>query len=387
MRRSRNMQGLRALAGVAGLGLLPGVAAAQACEPVQYTVKANETVFTISETYYGTLEQWSLIFYSNPSKVTNPMQVPEGTVLNIPCPPNGAGFAAGAVETALPAPEPEPEGVEAATPAPAPAVRLSADSTAFEPDATPLQSDNAEMKLVTVSNFAPFTDLEWPGQGMVVELMNAALENAPNPVSYSINWDSRWNEPVPQLQERQFDMGFPVKKPDCTGNPSQNTCVEFHFSDPIVEVLTLVFVKRGSDVKFSADADMIGRRLCRPAGEPLYDLDRADRRWVSDGRVQLERPATAVQCFEMLNAGVVDAVAMNEFTGWKAIVEAGLVGRVLPLETPLGVEGLHVAISKRHWRGTTHLYRVNAGLAALKQHPRYEEIVSRHLGVFWDQVN
>jgi polar amino acid transport system substrate-binding protein len=29
---------------------------------------------------------------------------------------------------------------------------------------------------------------------------------------------------------------------------------------------------------------------------------------------------------------------------------------------------------------------LNAGLAALKETDRYGQIVSRHLGVFWDQI-
>jgi polar amino acid transport system substrate-binding protein len=45
-----------------------------------------------------------------------------------------------------------------------------------------------------------------------------------------------------------------------------------------------------------------------------------------------------------------------------------------------------VVITKKHWRGTTHLYRFNAGLAALKQSDRYNEIVSRHLNIFWDRL-
>ena len=53
---------------------------------------------------------------------------------------------------------------------------------------------------------------------------------------------------------------------------------------------------------------------------------------------------------------------------------------------PLSRESLHVIISKTHWRGTTHLYRINAGLGALRDSGRYNEIVSRHLELFWEQV-
>ncbi|MEL6691060.1 MAG: transporter substrate-binding domain-containing protein, partial [Pseudomonadota bacterium] len=108
---------------------------------------------------------------------------------------------------------------------------------------------------------------------------------------------------------------------------------------------------------------------------------------LADGRIRLEQPATPAACFDLLMQGRVDAVALNEFTGWTTISDMGLQAAVTPLAKPLSVEGLHVVISKRHWRGTTHLYRVNAGLAKLKETDRYDQIVSRHLGVFWDRVN
>lgn len=86
-------------------------------------------------------------------------------------------------------------------------------------------------------------------------------------------------------------------------------------------------------------------------------------------------------------SGEVDAATFNVFLGASKIVAMGLRGQVVPLEMPLSREALHVVISKRHWRGTTHLYRVNAGLEALRASGRYGEIVSRHLEVFWGQLN
>ena len=84
--------------------------------------------------------------------------------------------------------------------------------------------------------------------------------------------------------------------------------------------------------------------------------------------------------------GEVDAVAVNEFLGVQKMFSLGLTDKVVPLPRPLSVEGLHVVISKTHWRGTTHLYRFNAGLAKLKQTDQYNEIVQRHLALFWDQI-
>lgn len=91
-------------------------------------------------------------------------------------------------------------------------------------------------------------------------------------------------------------------------------------------------------------------------------------------------------CFDLLMKGQVDAVAVNEFLGWTKVNALGLKGLVEPLRRPLSIEGLHVLISKKHWRETTHLYRFNSGLEELKKSKRYDDIVSRHLGLFWAQL-
>jgi polar amino acid transport system substrate-binding protein len=192
---------------------------------------------------------------------------------------------------------------------------------------------------------------------------------------------------MPRLRAKEFDMGFPWFRPNCevAGNTDER-CANFHFSDPLVDLVILLFARADAGFTFEQDADLVGRTLCRPEGYFTHDLDRPDRQWLSKGLITLRQPATPDDCFDLLIKGEVDAVALNEFLGVTKMFELGLTNEVVPLQRPLSVEGLHVIISKTHWRGTTHLYRFNAGLAKLKQSDRYNEIVSRHLAMFWDQI-
>ena len=73
--------------------------------------------------------------------------------------------------------------------------------------------------------------------------------------------------------------------------------------------------------------------------------------------------------------------------GEDRLVALGLRSVVVPLERALSTETLHVIISKKHWRGTTQLYRINAGLAAIKANGRHDEIVNRHLGIYMQNMN
>lgn len=336
---------LRFLALAALVALAP--AGARAACNTEYTVGENETIYSIAEKAFGDAEKWTLLFYANERLLTEArFAVQPGDVLILPCEP----------------------GSQAA-------------------DATPLLQDNAEMKLVTGSNYAPFTDRSWPGNGMVTELVNAALEATPEPVSYSIAWEDDWSKHLfPMLDSKQFDMGFPWLKPDCDRTPDNERCANFHFSDPLVEILIMLFVRKDSGLRHDSDADVIGKTLCRPSGYFTHDLDRHDRQWLSKGLVTLVQADTPEACFELLRGGHVDAVTVNSFLGATKIQEMGLGNAIIALERPLSVEGLHVIISKKHWRGTTHLYRLNAGLQALKESDRYNQIIAKHLAIFWDRI-
>lgn len=347
------MQGLtaHAVAAALGLGMLAGAAEA-ACNENR-VVAVGDTVFSLAQDSYGDHEKWTLIYHANQEALeATTFKLTPGMEIFVPC------------ATLEPVPE-------------APAVEATA----------PLPRPEAELVLLTGSNHAPFADKDWPQQGMATELVTAALDLMPSPVPFDIVWDDDWSRHVdPMLAEKQADMGFPWIKPDCAALPAEANCAAFHFSDPLIEVQIMLFVKADEGFDFRSDADVPGKTLCRPKGFFTHDLDRADRGWLRDGLITLVRADSPQACFDLLDRGEVDAVTVNVFLGAITIDEMGLRGRVVPLERPLSTEGLHVIISRAHWRGTTFLYRLNAGLAALKASERYDEIVSRHLAVFWDKM-
>lgn len=334
----------------AGLALIGALFAtpmtAQTCD-VTYTSQAGDTFFSIADAHYKDYEKWTLIYYSNQGLgLSGPLAIPEGTKLYIPC-------LAGAVA----------------------------------PDPTPLQQSDAELVFLTGSNYAPFTDKAWPGQGLITELVNAIMEETPNPVPYAVIWNDDWSQHLfPLLDEVKVDMGFPWLRPDCEADPANERCANFHFSDPLFEMPIQVFVRADDTFTFAEDADMEGKVLCRPKGYYTHDLDAKGRNWLKDNKITLVRLDSPDDCFKALLDGSVDAVPENLFLGASKINELGMRGKIKPLERPLSTETLHVIISKKHWRGTTHLYRINAGLAAIKADGRYDEIVNRHLAVFMEKL-
>ena len=188
--------GLRLFAAAAVIAAA-GPALGQACD-VTVETAPGDTLFSVAEAQYGALEKWSLIYYANQSLgLTDPLNIAAGTKLFIPCLP----------------------GAEA------------------KPDATPLQQAGAELRFLTGSNYAPFTDKAWPGEGLMTELVNAIMEETPDPVPYAVDWQDDWSQHLfPLLDTAQYDMGFPWLRPDCAADPANERCANFHFSDPFFEL-------------------------------------------------------------------------------------------------------------------------------------------------------
>ncbi len=337
------------------LGLAGGLApsAAFALCDVNYVAKPGDNLFSISEAHFGDREHWKLIYERNQRMLAQTTVIP-GRTLYIPCPEEEKPAVPVKVEPAKPAPQP---------------------------------AGNVELTLLTGGSFGPFSDPDLPAQGMVTELVNAALNEAPSPVSYTINWEEDWTKHLfPLLNQKTFDMGFPWVKPDCELNPQNERCVNFHFSDPVVTVPVMLFVEADRSFDYRGPEDLVGKTLCRPNGYFNQDADTTRRAWLDVDNLTVLAPVHPRECFALLQQHKVDAVAMNLFLGADTLVKEGLRGDVVPLEQPLAEIGLHVVISKRHWRGTSHLYRVNAGLKALRDNGQFDEILNRHLEHFWSQL-
>jgi polar amino acid transport system substrate-binding protein len=335
-------RGLR-VAAVLAAGWLAAGPALAICD-VTYRSQPGDTLGSIAAAHYGDAASWRLLSDANPGLAA-------------------ASGAAAAVEpgsdVAVPCPPPEPARTGAA---PVP--------------------DPGALQLLTGGTSVPFTDAGAAGGGMIPELVEAIMAAAPDPLPHVVVWDDDLAAHRARVASTAVDMGFPWPAPDCTADPGGEPCLAFHYSDPLFEVPVQLFVRAEGPVRFDDDGDIEGLRLCRAEGLPVDDLDVGGRDWLASGKVTLARPDSLDGCLVLLMRGEVDAVTDTLFRGADRIHALGLKGQVVALERPVSLQTLHVAVSRRHWRGTTLLYRVNAGLAAIRASGRYDEIVARHLSAF-----
>ncbi|SLN48370.1 transporter substrate-binding domain-containing protein [Roseisalinus antarcticus] len=370
------------------LCLLAGAGAAQESCGGSYTLGRGESLSLIAERLYGDREKWTVIHEANRAVIgDSPDYVQSGQTLTLPC---LEGMQAGDARTGAPPEEAALSETARSDPAlpetalPDTAVTRAATAPGTEPlgDQVP---PIPEISLLVADDFAPFTDEAAPGGGLMIEIAAAALAEVVTG-DVEIVWiNDRAAHLDPLLSEQRVDLGLPWSRPDCEGDQSGETlCREFLFSDPMFEMLSLLFTDVDRPLIYLSDADMAGHTLCRPLGLPTQDLDGQGRNWVSGGLVTLVQPRSVAACFEMLQAGSVDAVALNEFTGRAAIRDLGLDGQVVVLDRrPLAVETLHAVVSKSHPRAEDYIAAVNAGLRDIRRSGIFQQILDRHMALVW----
>ncbi len=329
------------------LALSTGAAWAQVQCNSQYQLQEGDSLAALAQQVYGDPGKWTLIYYANAAAFGGaPTEIVPGATILLPC---------------------------------------LTEETA--PDPAPLQQADAELRFVTATQGPLLTDPQAPGGGMMTELVNAMMEATPNPVPYAVIWnEDRGQHLFPVLDRMQADMGFPWARPDCAAQGADPRCTGFHWSEPLFVLPVQLFVTSEGAMPFASDEDLKGKTLCLAEGDEAPWLDAGGRNLVADEVVTVTRAADFAACLALLGEGEVDAVPEDIFSGVAQVYDLGLRGQVTALERPIGTEALHLVISKKHWRGTTHLYRVNAGLAAIKASGRYDEIVNRHLALYMEKI-
>lgn len=329
------------------LAAIAPAAAQTACE--SYTVRAGDNLTRIARASFGDGRKWTLIYQANIEVIgRDPNLILIGDVFRIPCTSDG------------------PIANEGWTP-----------------------GGGKEITLLTADDYSPFTDRGLPNGGLVTEIVDAAMGETVGEDRYGISWENDWSRHLePLLAERRYDMGFPWLRPDCEATPDNMRCANFVFSEPMFEMLVLLFVDGDRPFRFTSDDDIVGKTLCRPAGYYTHDLDKDGRNWLRDDKITLISPSGVDDCFRLLGEGLVDAVALNEFTGRSAMQRLGIEEDVEIIQTrPLSIEGLHVLVHKDHPQANALIEMVNDGIAALRRSGEYTDIVDKHMSNFWAQLD
>lgn len=337
-------------------------AAAQTCGGT-YTVKSGDSLSAIADAQYKDVGKWSAIHQANIATIgPRPERIFVGMELNLTC-IDGL-----------------PVGLEGG-------IDIQNVTSVSAPLVVPLGNpgNRDKVNLLTGDDYAPFTGRDLPNGGLFTELVKAAMTDVNPEKGWGVNWVNDWSAHFEPLLSNAFlDMSFPWIRPDCDTQPDTYRCVNLVFSEPMFEMLVLIFTNTSDPMQFTRDQDVYGKTLCRPDGYATFFFDKDGRNWLKEEKITLAQPGTPNDCFEMLAEGEVDGVVMNEFTGRQKIKELNLEGIVdVAAGIPINIDSLHVVAHKDHPEAIEMISMVNDGLEGIRESGDYQRIVDEHMTRIW----
>ncbi|MCT4556333.1 MAG: transporter substrate-binding domain-containing protein [Pelagimonas sp.] len=345
-----------------------------------YTVKSGDSLSLIADKMYKDVGQWSAIYRNNIDKIPSPDSIRVGQTYRLPCIDGlPTGLKGGVALDKVAAVVPQAVAAPVAKPASAAQQQQKRQRAAVE------RKQGVDVRLLAGDDFRPFTNRMQMSSGMITDLVNRAFVADDSTGQHKFYWvNDRSVHLDPMLSEGMVDLAFPWKKPDCEANADAKVCTDYVYSEPMFEMLVVLFTARSRPVTYNSETDLAGLRVCSPLGFDTSGRQGRGAGYLDQVGARLMKPQTAEECFQRLLDGSADAVAMNEFTGRVVLRDMNLAGEVeLMLRRPLAIEGLHVVAHQSNPRADDLIAAFNNGLAEMRESGEYLRLIDTHMSSIW----
>lgn len=314
-----------------------------------YTVVRGDTLGFIARDA-GVRGGSQTLFNANRNILRNPNLIEVGQVLAIPC-------ADGSL------PSSNASSVVSISTGPAPTT------------ATPTRP----LRIATASGYAPFTDEDLPGGGMITRMVDRSMQLGNPDQAYDMIFINDWGSHLETLLPTgAVDMVFPWFRPNCDrvenlGPASAYRCTDFNHSEPFYELFVDFYTLNDSPYA-GADShdDLFGARVCRPEAWFTFDLEAEE---LVEPNITYVTTVSQQGCVELLRNGEVDVMTYDALPAEEDIREAGMEGMVATLEPLRGTVTTHIFVSKNNAFANEALPIINAGLEELRLSGEWFNIV------------
>ncbi len=344
---------------IASAVILASAAAAanaqQAC--TTYSVQPGDSLSAIAREAYGSIS-YQRVWDANRDLIgSNPNAITVGMKLALPC-----------EDGSLPG---------------ARAVVTKASATPEAP-----QSALKEIRLVTGSDYQPFTDESMQGGGIFTQVVRAAMDTMEPRYETDITFVNDWGSHMDVLlPSGAFDGTFPWVLPNCEDpaitDDMQARCDNFLFANPVYEIVTGVITRGGDPLATSSDhADFKGKTVCVPDGYSAIVLPAGG---LTDDDVTYVRPANPDTCFEDLVAGKVDVVELELSQASDIVGRLGLTDMVAVSDQLTSVSVLTVYVHKENPDAAEILAALNEGIATIRNNGVWFQTVQSGFSAYYDK--
>ncbi len=346
---------------LASLIVAAGTAAASAQEACSiYTVQPGDTLSVIARQAYGSIS-FQRLWNANRDVIgANPNIIAAGMKLSLPC-------TDGSLPGAVAAP------VKTTQAAPAPAS-----------DTVP-----TKIRLVTGSDYPPFTDEGLEGGGIYTQIVRAAMDTMEpryeTDIVFVNDWGSHLETLLPSVA---FDGAFPWLRPDCDSpetltENSKFRCDNFLHSDPYYEIVSGVITRSDDPLAKTSDStEFFGKTICLPDG---YTDAVIGALGLTEETVTFFRPTNPDECFTGMVAGDVDAVTLEFVQAEDIAQRLGVSDQVAANENLTVVNVLAVFVSKNNPNGPEVIAALNEGLANIRKNGEWFNTVRAGYAAYYQR--
>jgi polar amino acid transport system substrate-binding protein len=269
----------------------------------------------------------------------------------------------------------------------------TATTTAVQPAAAPVVqttastgiaalAGNRPLRIVTSTDYAPYIDQDQEQGGMLVEIVDTALQRVTTKDGYKIDWINDWSAHLqPLIEDGAYDLSLAWFRPNCDvrdklSEGSQFRCDSLAWSDPLFEQIIGYYMRSSEAVLPTQHSELFGRTVCRPNGYSQFMMEEKD---IVEPNVKIVTPDGPSDCMEMLVAGTTDAVVIATTVADDAISTLKISSQVVEVPELATVSTLNAVTSVNNPLKDQHLALLNDGLRQLREDGKWFEIVQRHL--------
>ncbi len=238
------------------------------------------------------------------------------------------------------------------------------------------------IRMLAGKGLAPSSETGAAAGEMVGDIVARSMEIAAPGVAYSLSTVNDWDAHLAVLLPGgAYDVSFPWVRPDCNQSAAfsaglQNLCSDYTFSRPLLEVAIGYYVQSGDALSAATDtAELAGRKLCRPMGQFVFDLQ---QRGLTEPLLTIVAARDTADCFARLLRGEVDMVSVLTDDAEAAI---GAMGRSAAVAEAAGLRTSHTihAVSRKgDMRGEAALAVIDRGVERLMLSGGWFDVVASH---------
>lgn len=217
-------------------------------------------------------------------------------------------------------------------------------------------------RVVTLANgeWAPYQGQNLEGNGPASMVVREAFESQ----GWTVEFDYLpWARGLADTQAARFDGTFLYSYNEERG-------ADFHYSDPVIELETVVFSRVDNPIEWTSEEDLKGLVL---GAVIAYDYG-----FVTEAAgYNLDRVAEPSANYQKLAAGRVDAVLEEVFVGLGLAESVGVADSVQFYPRPIKADPYHLIVSRSHPDAEVIIDTFNAGLAEITRNGRLSEILKQ----------